>query len=68
MRVYTCTDFKGHYPVGSAAVVVARNGVEAEKQLREVLREEGLGDDESLTMVRLNVSKKNVVVLCNGDY
>lgn len=25
MRAWTCTEFDGHYPVGTAAVVVAEN-------------------------------------------
>lgn len=69
MKVFTCTDFRGHYPVGSAAVVVASNEVEAEQYLRDLLNEEGLGHDpEPLTMVELDMSTTKAVVLCNGDY
>ncbi len=32
MAIYTCTGFKGHYPVGTSAVIVA-NGEEHARRL-----------------------------------
>lgn len=34
IRVWTCRNFRGHYAVGAAAVVVARDLAEAERLLR----------------------------------
>lgn len=70
LNVYTCVDFIGFYPVGSAAVVVAKDEDEAEKALKKALKERGLDNDtENLTMVYLPLTKKaRAVILVDGDY
>lgn len=69
MKVYTNTTFEGHYPVGSAAVVVARNKSEAADWLNTDLVERGLnGNVKPEDMHELPTDRKCSVVLCDGDY
>jgi len=35
MNVYTCNDFYGAWPIGSAAVIVAESEADARTQLKE---------------------------------
>jgi len=69
MMIYTHTDFKGHNPVGTSAVVVAPNRKKAAKLLKAALKEHGLEQevDESKFQV-LSKGKERAVVLNNGDY
>ena len=46
MKVYTCNNFQGFYPVGSAAVVVARDVYHARQQLLHALKDHGLEQPE----------------------
>lgn len=69
MNVYTCTQFTGHWPVGSAAVVVADSPEKAAQLLNAKLREEGLkGDAAPFEMKAVPITAGFVDVLCNGDY
>ena len=75
MKVFTCDDFKGHYPVGTAAVVVAENIVEARKLLDAELARLGLAQDHghpsrpySFSLTQLHTSKPTVIILCDGNY
>ena len=71
MKVYTSTDFEGHWPVGVAMVVVAR-GPETAKKLADQslvangLKPQFLAGDAALE--ELDTSKGHAVLLCNGDY
>ena len=66
MRVWTSSDFFGHYPVGSAAVVVAPDEATALRLLSEELTSRGLRS--SGTLVELDLSTPKAVVLVDGDY
>lgn len=66
MRVFTCNDFTGHYPVGSAAVVIAKDEHHAEEILRLSLGERGLSGD--FTLKELNVTEAGAVILADGNY
>lgn len=69
MNVYTCTTFEGHYPVGSAALVVAENKARAVKLLNEVLRGMGLpGDAKFEDVLQVDMQREQVDVLCDGNY
>lgn len=68
MRVFTCNDFEGHYPVGSAAVVVAEDEDAARVALRRELRSMGLELRKGDKLIELDVSAARVVVLNDGDY
>lgn len=70
MKVFTCTEFKGHYPVGVSAVVVAKDAEDAAILLSGYLCGIGLGVQriEANQMVELNTQKMSVTVLNDGDY
>jgi len=70
VNVYTCTNFKGHWPVGTAAVVVATDSLEAASILNNELREKHSlpGNARSFDMIELNTSEPLAVVLNDGDY
>jgi hypothetical protein len=72
MIVFLVTRFKGHYPVGTSAIVYAHDREECKRVLRAKLREQGLGSDdpdhwtiEPLTPV---LSTPSVRVVQTGDY
>ncbi len=65
MGVWTCNDFTGHWPVGTAAVVVAKNRDEAERLLAAELTARGLGGAFNLEPLP---SGPYVRILADGDY
>ncbi len=75
LKVYTCTTFKGFWPVGAAAVVVAVHRGHALIILRDALKAHGLSGkkngDEELTLedlVEISTSSADVRILVDGDY
>jgi len=69
MNVYTCTKFKGFYPVGTAAVVVAKTARSAAALLNYGLAELGLDPTaKQEDMVLINTDEPKVVMLCDGNY
>lgn len=68
-NVFVCTEFTGHYPVGSAAVVVAWTSEEAAELLNKALRDRGLaGDAKPDDMAEISVFTKRAFILNDGDY
>ncbi len=68
MRIYTNTDFTGHYPVGTSAVVIADTPGEAAFHLNLTLREAGLrGDAVDKDMIEVPFVK-GVKILTDGNY
>lgn len=67
LRVWTSTDFDGHYPVGTSAVVVARDEHEAGELLQAALRERGLTSTD-FTLEPLAFDEPRARVLQDGDY
>jgi len=67
-KVYTCDDFTGYWPVGSAAVVVAKSKAEAATLLKEKLDQLGLEQEEPPTITVLDQSIGHARILCDGDY
>lgn len=67
MKVWTCDDFTGHYPVGTAAVVVAQSEADARLLLIDACRARGLVI-EDFTVKPLDSSVARAVVLCDGNY
>ena len=66
-KLWMCTDFRGHWPVGTAAVILAETQDDAELKLRARLATLGLPQDgECLTVAPL--PDDDVVVLCDGNY
>lgn len=69
MRVWTCNDFKGMWPVGSAAVVVAKDEEQARRILDWDLRQRGLdGLRDSDRIIEIDTDTPDVRVLNDGDY
>jgi len=69
MKVYTCTQFKGHNPVGSAAVVVAPSKFMAVIVLEHELAKCGLHQKIPQGMLKeMPMDKENAVILCDGGY
>lgn len=69
MKVWTNNKFHGHYPVGTAAVVVADTAGQAAEMLAAELKKVGLlapvTEDQ---FEQLPTSRHGVRVLCDGDY
>lgn len=68
MCIFTCTDFIGYWPVGTAAVVRADSRDVAEKMLRERLRDLGLPQKEHGLTLELFSKDMRIKILCDGDY
>lgn len=68
MRVFYSNDFRGFWPVGTAAVIVANDLNEAHVLLTSKLIGMGLGADQDFTVTELKTDSTNVVVLNDGDY
>lgn len=69
LRVWTCTTFEGHNPVGTAALIVAPDNAEARRRLNDALREAHLPsllDTDEL--VEVDLEKAHAIVLRDGDY
>lgn len=69
---FLVTDFRGHYPVGTAALVYARDREHCKRVLRAELRSQRLGaddpDDWTIEPVTPVPSLPAARVLLNGDY
>lgn len=69
MNVYTNNEFKGHYPVGSAAVVAADSQYEAAVFLSATLESIGLKQNIMPEhMILVDRSQINCVILNDGNY
>lgn len=69
MKVWTCNTFAGHWPVGTAAVIVAPTELEALHLLDEAIQAQGLKPlREHDKLVELSTDSQRVSILCNGDY
>ncbi len=69
MRVFYTNDFAGHWPVGTAAVIVARNADEAYELMTSKLIAMGLmKDGNEFTLVEIATDVTSVTVLCDGNY
>lgn len=69
LNIYYNTSFKGHYPVGTSALVVSENAVEAAKMLQGSLILHGLEQEvREEDMVQISPAHENVFILNDGDY
>lgn len=68
MRLFTTTDFQGHWPVGTSAVIVADSNVHAVELMQEALKDEGLDHRQSFTMQEIDPTQPKAHILQNGDY
>jgi hypothetical protein len=68
LKVFYCTDFEGHYPIGTAAVMVAEN-----KEQAKLLLENSLKDDlpqviEVNDIHEMDLNNQGCNVLHYGNY
>lgn len=69
MKIYTCTDFCGHWPVGVAAIVRANSQEEAALELASKLGHQGLPQSiKPECMIEFVDMGREALVLGNGDY
>lgn len=67
MKLYTCTDHEGHYPVGTASIVIADDICEAKQLLLRELSKIGI-DEPDLSLEEVTLNKKQAIILNDGDY
>jgi len=65
--LYVCTDFEGHYPVGVAAIIVARDWKHARKLLDDELAERGLPTGKGKISLQ-DMGEPYAAILCDGNY
>jgi ApbE superfamily uncharacterized protein (UPF0280 family) len=71
MKVWTNTTFDGHWPVGTAAVVVAETSSEAAALLTNLLNSTGLEQEEHIKasdMKEVPIRSGFIRILNDGDY
>jgi hypothetical protein len=69
VKVWTIKGFEGHWPVGTAAVVVAETAADAARELNRELQAIGLsGNVQPHELRALDTTSPGAVVLCDGDY
>lgn len=69
LKVYTA-EFVGHYPVGTAAVVVARDKRTARRVLLAALKDAGVPQKspDDVDLERLDLRDGNVAIIQDGNY
>lgn len=73
MYVYYIKGFPGHYPVGTSAIIVASDRLEAFSLLASKLKVEhflelGIQDVNMKDFIQLDTTDAHAVVLQDGDY
>ena len=68
MKIWTNKEFTGHYPVGTAAVVIAETAEDAADYLNLFLAEAGLGECKVTQFIELPFVDGQVSILNDGDY
>lgn len=70
MKLFTCNDHKGHWPVGVGSVVVAENEDRARELLDAALVLDGLEPNVEYpyTLVKVSLDREDAYILTNGDY
>lgn len=70
MKVYYTDDLIGHWPVGTAAVVVAADRGQARRLLLAAAARRGIKQDpdRELSLVELSLAEAHAVVIQDGNY
>ena len=68
IKIWTNNKFEGHWPVGTAAVVIAETANDAATYLNDFLAEQGLPDTKGSDFVEMDFKDGQVSILCNGEY
>ena len=67
MKTYYTNDFYGHYPVGTGAVVRAKDKTEARRKFRALFKKDGLQCQPGTWTVH-ELAEGPAVMLSNGNY
>ena len=68
-KIFTCKTFEGYYPVGTAAIVCAKNASQAAEKINAKLKSNGLpGDALTKDMIEFPADGEIVRILCDGNY
>lgn len=67
MKVFSCRDHAGFWPVGTASVIVAPTKTKARMLLRAALLEAGLSG-HGFTLQEVPLDEPRVLILNDGDY
>ncbi len=69
MKVFTCTSFTGHYPVGTSAVIVAKDVETACKLLYDQLIKIGPAQPiDKYDLTEVSTETESCSVLQDGNY
>lgn len=68
LKVFTCNDFVGHYPIGTAAIIVAENKARAHRLLMVELASRGLDKQQAFTVQEVSLTAPSAIILRDGDY
>lgn len=68
MKIFVSNDFTGHWPVGTAAVVVARTRKKALSLIKKECKKEGLVFDGTLNELLIDKAQEQAIILNNGEY
>lgn len=69
VKLFTCTDHDGHWPVGVASIVLADNEMQAGMMLAHELLKKGLDPVKpAFTLTEVDMSQPCAIILNDGDY
>jgi len=70
MKLYTCVDHDGFYPVPTASIVIGNNKREGKKMLDLELIKAGLFPfkTKEYTLIEINPEKRQAIILSDGNY
>lgn len=68
MKVFVNTSFRGHYPVGTSAVVIAKNAQEAAEMLTVEVSAIRTQTIKAEDMIEVKSRIASVTILQSGDY
>lgn len=69
LKVFVSNDFKGFYPVGTSAVIVAESYEQARELLIAEMQAKGLKDSVHLfTLVEVDANNSHAIILQDGNY
>lgn len=70
LKIFTCNNFEGIYPVGTAAIMVAHDKEEAKSMLLANMKERKLEQNRNdpLKIEEINCDSPKILILNDGNY
>jgi hypothetical protein len=69
MKAFTCTKFKGHWPVGVSAIIIAPTAFMAVELLEEELTLAGIPQEVKISKLEeISLEESKAIILRDGDY